>query len=88
MKIEDFEKAIDALACEVVKDEVRLRKGQVHEFLAHKGRTLILWDSAGRAFSVRLDTLDDGDEVDHDIHDHVVRSCYERDVVFDLKFDL
>ena len=87
MKIEDFEKAIDALACEVVKDEVRLRKGQVHEFLAHKGHTLILWDSIGRAFSTRIYTLEDGDEPGSDVHDGVLRSCYERDVVYDLKFD-
>ena len=37
MKVQDFEKAIVALNCSVVLDEVKLSKGHVRRFFGHKG---------------------------------------------------
>lgn len=86
MKIKDYEEAIGALECDIVLDEVKLRKGCVHRFFGHKGCTLLMWDDAGRGYSVKLHTVEDG-EVTHDTHEGVVESCYERDNVYDLKFE-
>lgn len=86
MKVQDFETAIVALNCSVVLDEVKLHKGHVHQFFGHKGCTLIMWDENGRGYSCVLHTIEES-EMRHDTHEGVSESCYDRDKVYDLKFE-
>lgn len=86
MKIQDFENAITALKCSVVLDEVKLSEGSVRRFFGHKGCTLIMWDESGRGYSCVLHTVEES-EMQHDTHKGVVESCYDRDKVYDLKFE-
>lgn len=86
MKIADFEKAIEALGCEMVMDEVKLHGGHVREFLGHKVNVLVLWDSAGRAFTVDI-PVGEGQEPDCYDHDRVFSGSYQREPLFDLKFE-
>ena len=86
MRVKDFEKAIEALKCPVVLDEVKLSKGHVRRFFGHNGCTLIMWDESGRGFSCVLHTLEES-EMQHDTHKGVVESCYAREPAYDLKFE-
>ena len=86
MKVRDFENAIVALNCSVVLDEVKLNKGHVRRFFGHKGCTLIMWDESGRSYSCVLHTVEES-EMQHDTHKGVTESCYDRDKVYDLKFE-
>lgn len=101
MKIRDFETAICALDCPIELDEVKLQGGHVRRFYGHrapllvyaveankayKGGQLLMWDEFGRAYSCLLNTVG-SQEIQHDTHEGVTESCYERDTVFDLKFD-
>ena len=86
MKVQDFENAIAALNCSVVLDEVKINKGHVRRFYGHKGCTLVMWDENGRGYSCVLHTVDES-EMQHDTHKGVTESCYERDNVYDLKFE-
>ena len=86
MKVQDFEKAIVALNCSVDLDEVKLSKGHVRRFFGHKGCTVIMWDESGRGYSCVLHTVEES-EMQHDTHNGVTESCYERDKVYDLKFE-
>lgn len=87
MKTEDFEKAIDALGYKIDIDEMKLKGGQVRMCFGHVGSTLIMWDNYGIAYSTEWNIEEDG-EIDHDTHDRVSDSCYNRDENFDLKFSL
>lgn len=78
--------AIEELNCSVVLDEVKLDKGHVRRFFGHKGTTLVMWHGDGRAFSTQLHTVD-ADEVTHETHKRVSESSYDRDKVYDLKFE-
>ena len=51
MRTEDFEKAIFAMNCEIVIDEMKLRHSNVRQVNAHTNSHLIVWDEHGRAFS-------------------------------------
>ncbi|MBO5058003.1 MAG: hypothetical protein J6C05_08890 [Prevotella sp.] len=87
MKTEDFEKAIDALGYKIDIDEIKINGGQVRMCFGHTGSTLIMWDNYGIAYSTEWNIEEDG-EIDHDTHDRVSDSCYNRDENFDLKFSL
>lgn len=54
MKIADFEKAIDALCCDIELEEVKLWKGQVKEFLGRKDGKPLVWDETGRCYSLQV----------------------------------
>lgn len=86
MKLQDFENSIVALNCSVVLDEVKLYKGHVRRFFGHKGCTLIMWDENGRGYSCVLQTVKES-EMQHDTYKGVSESCYDRDKVYDLKFE-
>lgn len=86
MKTIDFESAIEGLACSIVCDEVKLQKGHVHRFYGHNGHTLIMWDAAGRGYSMQLGCIPD-EGVTHDTHDVLADDCYKRDPVYDLTFE-
>ena len=86
MKVQDFENAIVALNCSVVLDEVKLCKGHVRRFFGHKGCTLVMWDESGRGYSCVLHTVEES-EMQHDTYKGVAEGCYERDKVYDLKFE-
>lgn len=85
MKTIDFESAIEALACSIVCDEVKLQKGHVHRFYGHNGNTFIMWDDAGRGYSMLLGFIP-GLSITHDTHNIIADDCYMRDPVYDLKF--
>ena len=84
MKIKDFENAIDALGMVVSIDEVKLSNGMVRLVLGHTQHNLLIWDSAGRAFSIHYEEPYFCTEENHEYHRI---SEYERDPVFDLKFE-
>ncbi len=84
MRIEDFEKAIDAKHLGLIIDEIKLAKGQVRVCYGHVGSTLIMWDEQGLAYSVEY-CAEDGEDIDNDTHDKVSDSVYNRDDSFDLK---
>ena len=86
MKIQDFEIAIDALNCDINIDEFKILKGKVRCCFAHRGRTLLMWDESGRAFSTPMFTEDEK-EIDSDTHVNIPLECYRRDSGFDLKFE-
>ena len=86
MKIADFEKAIDALNCDINIDEFKILKGRVRCCFAHKGSTLIMWDENGRAFSMAMHYEED-EEITSDTHVNIPVDCYNRDLGFDLKFN-
>lgn len=87
MTSEDFKKAIEAQNCPIVIDEIKINdSGCVRRCFGHKGTTLIMWHDDGRAFTTQLLTVEPG-EVTSDTHQGVAESCYERDRVFDLKFE-
>ena len=87
MKTENFEKAVDALQGDVMIDEVIIGMGsQVKAVYGHDRHAWVKWDSFGRSFTChseeeiplvpqnpRLEVEYDGD--------------WERDVVYDLKFE-
>lgn len=85
MKVQDFERAIIEMNCSIVLDEVKIHKGHVRRFYGHKDCLLIMWDESGRGYSTMLNTVEKT-EVRHDTHKGVAESCYDRDVVYDLKF--
>lgn len=75
MKVQDFERAIEALNCSIVLDEVKLLKGQVRVCIGHTETKHLEWDEFGRAYGREL--VDEGEE------------GYEIDRMpeFDLKFE-
>lgn len=86
MKTIDFEKAIEALGFSIVLDEVRLHKGHVTRFYGHKGDTLLMWDETGQGFFTLLYTAKP-EEITHETHTGVCESCYQRNEIYDLKFE-
>lgn len=51
MKVNDFERAIDALGTDVTIDEMKLHHSYVRQVNAHSDNKLVVWDEYGRAFS-------------------------------------
>ena len=86
MKTKDFENAIDALKCNITIDEIKILKGNVRCCFAHKGRTLLMWDEVGKAFSTNM-YAEKEDDITPDTHTNLPSECYGRDSVFDLKFE-
>jgi hypothetical protein len=86
MKVQDFEMAVEALNCSIVLDEVKIQKKHVRRCYGHKGETLIMWDECGRGYSVALHDVFD-EYMEDDEHLYVSDGSYERDKVYDLKFD-
>lgn len=74
MKVQDFEKAIAALQCDIKTVEVKTYKGHVRRFYGLKDDTSIIWDENGHSFTKRCD---DEDSLDKQ---------YVRTEKFDLKF--
>ena len=86
MKIEDFEKAINALNRGIEIDEIKVRKRQVHHVYAHIGTTLLMWGSSGLAYS--LDVPYSHDESLLQALQEVLRNRhYTRHRELDLRFD-
>ena len=82
MKVEDFEKAVDALSCSVHIDEMKLRGSHVRQCLGHTDTLLILWDDGGRAFGIDVSDCHDPQHEDYNTWD------YDRRMTdFDLKFE-
>ena len=84
MKTSDFEKAIDALNCDIEIDEMKLRNGQVRLVLGHTDHMLLVWDENGRGFGIPYGEPYFCTEENHAFHD---LDDYERDAKFDLKFE-
>lgn len=88
MRVQDFEKAIEALNCSTALDEVRYKGGgHVECVFGHKDCLLLLWDASGRAFSRNIE----GDELSESpsyLLDGVLPvECYVRDAEYDLEFE-
>ena len=86
MKIEDFEKAIDALGVkdlEILEFKMTIGKG-VKECYAKMGQlTWLMWDATGQGFR-----FDQPQGVEGCISsDHAAYLDYRRDADFDLKFE-
>ena len=86
MWIRDFEKAVEGLGCEVVIDEVKIRHGHVRRCYGHQGQTLIMWDGAGRGFSLTIFRESSEEEL-RKMQETLGDNNYERDAVYDLKFE-
>ncbi len=77
MRIADFEKAIDALDCDIELEEVKLSRGHVRVLYGRKDGRLLAWDSMGRCSSTQDERKKDG--------------TYRRFIhkqEYDLKFDV
>ena len=86
MKVQDFEKAIEALKCSIVLDEVKLQNGQVRQFNGHKEGLQIVWDESGRAFTC-ADDQESEEFIVAGSGKSVMGRRLKRDSEFDLKFD-
>lgn len=75
MKVEDFEKAIDALGCDIVIDEMKIRKNQVYLCTGYTDSYYVEWDESGKAMGCEL--ADDED----------TQNTMVRMTSFDLKFE-
>lgn len=84
MKTKDFEMAIEALGCRIEIDEIKLHQRQVAQVLGHNEHNLLLWDERGRGFSISYDAPYFCTADNHDYH---LADDYERDEMFDLKFE-
>lgn len=85
MKIEDFEKAIDALNRGIEIDEIKLQHGQVLFVHGHMSSRLLLWDCIGLAYSLDLPFPVD-ESVIHALQDTLIHELYAVNPEFDLKF--
>lgn len=86
MKVQDFEKAIVALNCSIVLDEVKLQEGQVRQFNGHKEGLQIVWDESGRAFTC-TDDQESEEFIAEGSGKSVIGRRLKRDSEFDLKFE-
>ena len=84
MWISDFEKAIARLGCRVVLDEVKICHGVVRRCYGHQGQTLVMWDGAGRGFSLTIFRKSSEEEL-RKMQETLGDNNYERDNVYDLK---
>lgn len=82
MKIEDYEKAIEALGCHLYIDEFKLYHNHVRRCFAHGSHILVFWDETGRGFSLPVEER----QCDRETHELFEEYDYMRDEVFDLCF--
>lgn len=87
MRVEDFEKAIDALNAGIFVDEMVIRKGmQVKAVFGHTGYSWIKWDDSGRSFSCcsaeEIPMVPQNPKLEV-----ALEGEWKRDTVYDLKFD-
>ena len=75
MKVEDFEKAIDALEGKTMIDEMKIRKNQVYLCTGYVDNYYVQWDELGKAVGWELAD-------DEDAQNPMVRMT-----MFDLKFE-
>lgn len=89
MKVEDFERAIDALSADITIDEMKLRHSDVRQVNAHTDSQLVVWDEYGRAFSASKKSEREMFLADGEGGNLVGMSgrAVERDKSFDLKFE-
>ena len=86
MRTADFEKAIEAIGCEVLRISYRSKSGG--SVIAAYGQkqgslTYIMWDETGRAF-----VYDQQEGTEDCVSEYNLSSLpYERDEKFDLKFE-
>ena len=55
MKVNDFEKAIDALSTDIVIDEMKIWHSKVIQVNAHTNNQLVVWDECGWTYSADKD---------------------------------
>lgn len=82
MKTNDFEKAIEALGCNIEIIEVKTSGGQVKICTGHIQQLLIYWDVFGRAFA--LHDAADPMAIAEDIYDNM--DLFSRETAYDLTF--
>lgn len=75
MKEKEFVEAVERKLMNIIIDEVRIRRGQVREVLAHTGRLVIKYDAEGKAYCSQVKDQ----EINQD-------TSYYRDVEFDVCF--
>lgn len=85
MKIEDFEKAIDALNRGIEIDEIKLQNGQVRFVYGHTDSRLLLWNWIGLAYSLDIPFPVDEPTI-HELQDNFTYGLYAVSPEFDLKF--
>lgn len=85
MKIEDFEKAIDALNRGIEIDEIRIQHGHVRFVYGHMGSNLLLWDGFGFAYSFDISYPID-ESVIHALQEILRPYHYVINPKFDLKY--
>lgn len=86
MKIQDFEKAIEALNCAIDIDEFKMKGREVRRCIANTEQMRLEWDEFGRAFTVPSNQ--EPEEFIDSITGLVVTGRrLIRCVDFDLKFD-
>ena len=79
----DFEKAIDALNCDIDVREMCIHHGNVTEVWGRKELTFLHWDNNGRAFSF----VQNADSEDCITDETMKGLAYQRDTLYDLKFE-
>lgn len=87
MRVQDYEKAVDALNCSIKLDEVRINKGHVTYFFGHKDLLLLLWDDSGRGFSRNIEGDELAESPSYLLDGVLPVDCYVRDAEYDLKFE-
>lgn len=86
MRTVDFEKAIEAMECEVLRISYKASSGGavIAAYGQKRGQlTYLMWDETGRAF-----VYDQADDAENCVSEYNLGSLpYERDARFDLKFE-
>lgn len=90
MKINDFEKAIEALCVDgLVIDEMKMKAnggGHVNQANGHTDALTIVWDESGRAFTTS--NQEEKEEfIGFNSGKTVIGRRLKRDTVYDLKFE-
>lgn len=87
MQVIDFERAIEALNCNVQIDHVKIRPGKgVRQVIGHTPSLILIWDDTGRAWSGQKDQP--LIEIFESGTDETKKGTeISRDKTFDLKFD-
>lgn len=89
MKVNDFERAIDALGKDVTIDEMKLHHSYVRQVNAHTDNKLVVWDEYGRAFSASKESERETFLTEGKDSNIIGMSgiAVARDKSFDLKFE-
>ena len=86
MRVKDFEKAIEALGVDIVRDEVFLNHNQVKRFYGHRQHLISMWDRLGRGWSYRT-SITLSDKEPSTMHRNVDKRVFTREPAYDLKFE-